>query len=554
MTKRIFRSIFSVSAVILVISIGLIMGLLYGHFGDQLEKELKQEAVYLAIAVENDGVESLNRLSKTGERVTLIDEDGTVLYDNKADAGTMENHQDREEVQAAQKSGEGYASRTSATLGEKTVYYALRLENGQILRVSSTQYTIVRILGGLIQPILVMIFLMLILSLAAAFHSSRKIVEPLNKLNLDDPKMNDTYDEITPLLTRINKQQKTIREQLSEAKRQQEEFAIITNNMSEGLLVIDKQTEILSCNTSAVKLLGAKKAVTDQSVLTMNRSEPFRKAVEGVLKGKHMADFIELEDGVRQLIANPVLEDGKVTGAVLLLVDVTEKMQRESLRREFTANVSHELRTPLTSISGFAEIMKNGMVPPADMGKFAEKIYNEAQRLIALVQDIIKLSKLDEKDTSLCEEEVELDALVQEACERLQPAAERKRVTLSAETEPILFRGVKQVLSEMIYNLCDNAIRYNKEGGAVFVTLKQKADRISLTVRDTGIGIAKEEQGRIFERFYRVDASRSAENGGTGLGLSIVKHGAALHNGKIFIESEIGNGTSIEISLPYSIN
>lgn len=554
MTKRIFRSIFSVSAVILVISIGLIMGLLYGHFGDQLEKELKQEAVYLAIAVENDGVESLNRLSKTGERVTLIDEDGTVLYDNKADAGTMENHQDREEVQAAQKSGEGYASRTSATLGEKTVYYALRLENGQILRVSSTQYTIVRILGGLIQPILVMIFLMLILSLAAAFHSSRKIVEPLNKLNLDDPKMNDTYDEITPLLTRINKQQKTIREQLSEAKRQQEEFAIITNNMSEGLLVIDKQTEILSCNTSAVKLLGAKKAVTDQSVLTMNRSEPFRKAVEGVLKGKHMADFIELEDGVRQLIANPVLEDGKVTGAVLLLVDVTEKMQRESLRREFTANVSHELRTPLTSISGFAEIMKNGMVPPADMGKFAEKIYDEAQRLIALVQDIIKLSKLDEKDTSLCEEEVELDALVQEACERLQPAAERKRVTLSAETEPILFRGVKQVLSEMIYNLCDNAIRYNKEGGAVFVTLKQKADRISLTVRDTGIGIAKEEQGRIFERFYRVDASRSAENGGTGLGLSIVKHGAALHNGKIFIESEIGNGTSIEISLPYSIN
>lgn len=239
---------------------------------------------------------------------------------------------------------------------------------------------------------------------------------------------------------------------------------------------------------------------------------------------------------------------------ILVLLDATEKEEREQLRREFTANVSHELKTPLTSISGFAEIMKNGMVPPADMGKFAEKIYNEAQRLIALVQDIIKLSKLDEKDTSLCEEEVELDALVQEACERLQPAVERKRVTLSAETEPILFRGVKQVLSEMIYNLCDNAIRYNKEGGAVFVTLKQKADRISLTVRDTGIGIAKEEQGRIFERFYRVDASRSAENGGTGLGLSIVKHGAALHNGKIFIESEIGNGTSIEISLPYSIN
>ena len=428
MTKRIFRSIFSVSAVILVISIGLIMGLLYGHFGDQLEKELKQEAVYLAIAVENDGVESLNRLSKTGERVTLIDEVGTVLYDNKADAGTMENHQDREEVQAAQKSGEGYASRTSATLGEKTVYYALRLENGQILRVSSTQYTIVRILGGLIQPILVMIFLMLILSLAAAFHSSRKIVEPLNKLNLDDPKMNDTYDEITPLLTRINKQQKTIREQLSEAKRQQEEFAIITNNMSEGLLVIDKQTEILSCNTSAVKLLGAKKAVTDQSVLTMNRSEPFRKAVEGVLKGKHMADFIELEDGVRQLIANPVLEDGKVTGAVLLLVDVTEKMQRESLRREFTANVSHELRTPLTSISGFAEIMQDGYVKPEDVKRVAGKIYDEAQRLITLVGDVMEISRLDEGITEYKKERVDLLDVVEDCKERLQEAADRKEI------------------------------------------------------------------------------------------------------------------------------
>ena len=439
MTKRIFRSIFSVSAVILVISIGLIMGLLYGHFGDQLEKELKQEAVYLAIAVENDGVESLNRLSKTGERVTLINEDGTVLYDNKADAGTMENHQNREEVQAAQKSGEGYASRTSATLGEKTVYYALRLENGQILRVSSTQYTIVRILGGLIQPILVMIFLMLILSLAAAFHSSRKIVEPLNKLNLDDPKMNDTYDEITPLLTRINKQQKTIREQLSEAKRQQEEFAIITNNMSEGLLVIDKQTEILSCNTSAVKLLGAKKAVTDQSVLTMNRSEPFRKAVEGVLKGKHMADFIELEDGVRQLIANPVLEDGKVTGAVLLLVDVTEKMQRESLRREFTANVSHELRTPLTSISGFAEIMQDGYVKPEDVKRVAGKIYDEAQRLITLVGDVMEISRLDEGITEYKKERVDLLDVVEDCKERLQEAADRKEIQVEVIGQSFVF-------------------------------------------------------------------------------------------------------------------
>lgn len=547
MTKRIFRSIFSVSAVILVISIGLIMGLLYGHFGDQLEKELKQEAVYLAIAVENDGVESLNRLSKTGERVTLIDEDGTVLYDNKADAGTMENHQDREEVQAAQKSGEGYASRTSATLGEKTVYYALRLENGQILRVSSTQYTIVRILGGLIQPILVMIFLMLILSLAAAFHSSRKIVEPLNKLNLDDPKMNDTYDEITPLLTRINKQQKTIREQLSEAKRQQEEFAIITNNMSEGLLVIDKQTEILSCNTSAVKLLGAKKAVTDQSVLTMNRSEPFRKAVEGVLKGKHMADFIELEDGVRQLIANPVLEDGKVTGAVLLLVDVTEKMQRESLRREFTANVSHELRTPLTSISGFAEIMQDGYVKPEDVKRVAGKIYDEAQRLITLVGDVMEISRLDEGITEYKKERVDLLDVVEDCKERLQEAADRKEIQVEVIGQSFVFETTKTILEEVVYNLMDNAIKYNKEQGKVTVRIFQKDGEFGFSVKDTGIGIPLIHQDRIFERFYRVDKSRSKETGGTGLGLSIVKHAAAWHHATLKAESEPDKGTRISI-------
>ena len=550
MTKRIFRSIFSVSAVILVISIGLIMGLLYGHFGDQLEKELKQEAVYLAIAVENDGVESLNRLSKTGERVTLIDEDGTVLYDNKADAGTMENHQDREEVQAAQKSGEGYASRTSATLGEKTVYYALRLENGQILRVSSTQYTIVRILGGLIQPILLMIFLMLILSLAAAFHSSRKIVEPLNKLNLDDPKMNDTYDEITPLLTRINKQQKTIREQLSEAKRQQEEFAIITNNMSEGLLVIDKQTEILSCNTSAAKLLGAKKAVTDQSVLTMNRSEPFRKAVEGVLKGKHMADFIELEDGVRQLIANPVLEDGKVTGAVLLLVDVTEKMQRESLRREFTANVSHELRTPLTSISGFAEIMQDGYVKPEDVKRVAGKIYDEAQRLITLVGDVMEISRLDEGITEYKKERVDLLDVVEDCKERLQEAADRKEIQVEVIGQSFVFETTKTILEEVVYNLMDNAIKYNKEQGKVTVRIFQKDGEFGFSVKDTGIGIPLIHQDRIFERFYRVDKSRSKEIGGTGLGLPIARRIFEEHGGWLHLHNAPGHGASFVMVLP----
>ena len=548
MTKRIFRSIFSVSAVILVISIGLILGLLYGHFGKRLEKELKQEAAYLALAVEKDGEESLAKLSKTGERVTLIDSDGTVLYDNKTDPAAMENHQDRSEVQEAEKSGEGYASRTSATLGKKTIYYALRLENGQILRVSSTQYTVAGILGGMIQPILVMIFLMLILSLAAAFHLSQKIVEPLNSLNLDDPKMNDTYDEITPLLSRINKQQKTIRQQLSNAKRQQEEFAIITNNMSEGLLVIDKQTELLSCNTSAVKLLGAKKAVTDQSVLTMNRSEPFRKAVEGVLKGKHMVETMELQDGVRQLLANPVMEDGKVTGGVLLLVDVTEKTQREALRREFTANVSHELRTPLTSISGFAEIMQDGYVKPEDVKRVAGKIYDEAQRLIVLVGDIMEISRLDEGVTEYKKEQTDLLDVIEECKERLQESADRKEIKIEVEGSPLVFETTKTILEEVVYNLMDNAIKYNREQGNVTVRIFRKEKQFGFSVKDTGIGIPLIHQDRIFERFYRVDKSRSKEIGGTGLGLSIVKHGVSCLGAHISVDSIPDEGSTFTVT------
>ena len=403
-------------------------------------------------------------------------------------------------------------------------------------------------------PLVLILAMMMAVSVFLAFRTAKNITSPINEIDLEHPEQAEVYEELTPLLRRIAVQNREIHRQMAELKRRKEEFDTITSNMQEGLLVMDGEGDILSYNAAAKTLLGVDAVTEGENIFSLNRSAAVRRSVEGALAGAHREERLEANGRICQIFANPVFREEEVAGMILVLLDATEKEEREQLRREFTANVSHELKTPLTSISGFAEIMKNGMVPPADMGKFAEKIYNEAQRLIALVQDIIKLSKLDEKDTSLCEEEVELDALVQEACERLQPAAERKRVTLSAETEPILFRGVKQVLSEMIYNLCDNAIRYNKEGGAVFVTLKQKADRISLTVRDTGIGIAKEEQGRIFERFYRVDASRSAENGGTGLGLSIVKHGAALHNGKIFIESEIGNGTSIEISLPYSIN
>ena len=437
MKKKINR--YLLLTVFLSLSTTLLMAIAVFHhmYREQIIEDMKTYGEVLSGMISSgEELRDHYRSPDSDIRITAISAGGDVVDDSQAG-----NHADRPEVKEAEEAGEGYAVRHSDTLNRDMYYYAVQLENGDVLRLSKEEKNIWSVFESTLRPIIAIGIGMFLLCMLLSRYITNSLVRPIEKLasDIDNVDGIQTYEELVPFITTIQKQH------------------------------------------------------------------------EDILKSAKM-------------------------------------------RQEFTANVSHELKTPLTSISGFAEIMKNGMVPPADMGKFAEKIYNEAQRLIALVQDIIKLSKLDEKDTSLCEEEVELDALVQEACERLQPAAERKRVTLSAETEPILFRGVKQVLSEMIYNLCDNAIRYNKEGGAVFVTLKQKADRISLTVRDTGIGIAKEEQGRIFERFYRVDASRSAENGGTGLGLSIVKHGAALHNGKIFIESEIGNGTSIEISMPYSIN
>ena len=374
MTKRIFRSIMLVSALVLVIGLGFIMGILYHYFGSQIEKELKSETAYLAISVENMGLSALDKLPAESARVTLIDEDGTVLFDNKADAAGMENHADRQEVIAAKLKGTGKATRQSDTLAEKTIYYAKQLTNGQILRVSSTQYTVAALIGELVQPMLYVLLMMVVLSALFAARISKKIVSPINDLDLEEPERTEAYDEISPLLTKINKQQRTIRKQLADARRQQQEFSIITENMSEGLLVIDAQTDLLSYNSSALRLLDAAETQAHTSVLSLNRSEPFQQAVDAVLSGRHTSSNLQIGDSFCQVIANPVLRDKEVTGAVLLLVDITEKIQRENLRREFTANVSHELKTPLTSISGFAEIIQDGFVKPEDIKKFAGKI------------------------------------------------------------------------------------------------------------------------------------------------------------------------------------
>jgi len=543
MTKRIFRAVFLVSALALAVGLAFLMVVLYQFFGGQLETELKNEASYLSIAVENDGAKALEELPEYAERVTLISKDGDVLFDNRADASDMENHAEREEIREARERGYGQAVRTSNTLAEKTVYYALRLENGDVLRISSTQYTVAALLGGLLQPVLLVLIMVLILSGIFASRASKKIVKPLNELDLDDPEANETYDEVAPLLGKIRNQQRTIQQQLSAAKRQQQEFSIITENMSEGLLVIDKQTDLLSFNSSALRILGAKAAPQNQSVLTLNRSEPFRRTIDAVLAGGHRTELLQVQDGFCQLIANPVLRRGEVAGAVLLLVDVTERIQRENLRREFTANVSHELKTPLTSISGFAEIIQDGFVKQEDIKKFAGKIFDEAQRLIVLVGDVIKISQLDEGCLPYEEEEVDLFQAAGEILQRLHDPAQERGVSLHLEGDHIIHQTVKPILEEILYNLCENGIKYNREGGSVTVTVRRGEDGAEISVKDTGIGIPKPQQERIFERFYRVDKSHSKEVGGIGLGLSIVKHGAAYLGAGVSVHSEPGQGS-----------
>lgn len=550
MTNRIFRAIFLVAtAVMLSVSV-LIMGMMYRYSSVEMTEELQREASYIARGMEIDGMEYLEKVKNADTRITWIDADGTVLYDSVADPSEMENHGDREEVIEAMEEGAGESQRNSSTLSKKTLYFALQLKDGSVLRLAVETMSILAIFFTMTFPLVLILAAMVGVSLFLAFQTAKNITSPINEIDLEHPDRAEVYEELTPLLRRIAVQNREIHRQMAELKRRKEEFDTITANMQEGLLVLDGEGDVLSYNEGVLRLLGIDCVEEGKNVFSLNRSEAFRRGVEGALAGEHREERLELNGKICQVYANPVFRDGKTAGVILILFDATEKEERERLRREFTANVSHELKTPLTSISGFAEIMKSGIVPPEDMGNFAGKIYDEAQRLIDMIQDIIKLSKLDEKESLLEKEPVELDALVWEVCERLQPQAEKQQVKLLVQTEPVQLFGVKQILTEMVYNLCDNAIRYNKPKGEVRLILKKEGEKLLLEVADTGIGIAKEEQDRIFERFYRVDASRSAESGGTGLGLSIVKHGAALHGGDVSIESEIGKGTTMRICLP----
>ncbi|WP_458406957.1 ATP-binding protein [Anaerotignum sp.] len=551
MTNRIFRSIFIVALAVMFCVSALIMGVMYNFSSEEKRNELRREAAYIASGIEMQGIEYLEQVGPLDDtRMTWIAADGAVLYDSVAEEDEMENHADREEVQEAFRTGTGEGERHSATLSEKTWYYALRMEDGSVVRLSIETVGILALFYQAISPLVLMLVVMGGFSMLLAFQTAKNITNPINEIDLEYPEKAVVYDELTPLLRRIAVQNKEIHHQMAELKRRKEEFDTITSNMQEGLLVLDAEGDVLSYNEGVKRLLGLSKVEEGQNVFQLNRSETFRHGVEAALKGEHQEEKLELGGKVCELFANPVFRDGENAGVILVLFDATEKEGREKLRREFTANVSHELKTPLTSISGFAEIMKSGMVRPEDMGNFAGKIYDEAQRLIALIQDIIKLSKLDEKDSFIEKEWVELDAIVLEVKERLQSAAEKKEVRLMANAAPLRLWGVKPVLMEMVYNLCDNAIRYNRPEGEVRMTLREENGNAVLEVADTGIGIAQEEQERIFERFYRVDGSRSAENGGTGLGLSIVKHGVALHNGKVTLKSTLGEGTTMHICMP----
>ena len=553
MTKRIFRSIFLVALVVLLLSVALLSVVFYNDYAVQYRSELKSEALSMAHAIngglaEEDYLRSLEQDKISPIRITWIGADGTVRYDNEAAPAQMENHAARTEVADALRYGAGESERYSATLSQKTFYYACRLQDGTVLRLAGTRDSVLGILLRMLRPAVAAVLVAIALAWLLSYRLSKRIVRPLNALDLEHPEQAEAYDELSPLLEKISAQNRQIAAQMDELRRRQTEFTAITEHMNEGLLIVDARTNLLFCNPSARRLLQIEN-VEKQSVLAVNRSEDFREAVQRALSGEHDLRTLTLDGRIYQLMANPAMEDGRLAGAVLVLLDVTEREDREQLRREFTANVSHELRTPLTSISGFAELIRDGIAKPQDVQHFAGNIYTEAQRLIALVGDIIRLSQLDEGEP-MPAEPVELLALAREAAESLQSAAAARNVTITVEGEPVELTGVRRLLYEIVFNLCDNAIKYNTDGGRVQVTVTKENETAAVTVRDTGIGIPPDQQDRVFERFYRVDKSHSKASGGTGLGLSIVKHAVQYHHGAIHLQSEVGKGTEIRVTFP----
>lgn len=551
MTKKIFRSIVAVAAVVLLASLFIITSFFYDYFGNVQKKQMEDELRLAAAGVEQSGAEYLEHISSEHFRLTLIAPDGNVIYDTEADAASLENHAAREEVNEAFENGEGESVRYSSTLLEKTAYHALRLSDKSVLRISASYATASGVALGMISPIIAVGIGALILSAVLAAKVSKNIVAPLNKLDLEHPLDNDSYEELSPLLSRINKQRAQISDQLSELCRRTEEFEHITSSMKEGLVLIDKNENILSINPAAMKIFSAEASCVGKSFLTLDRSRELNSAIKSAFENGHSEMRREKDGSVYQLDISRIEPNSTTSGAVILAFDITEKESAEQARREFTANVSHELKTPLQGIIGSAELIENGMVKAEDMPRFVGHIRTEAQRLVNLVNDIIRLSQLDE-GSAMQKEDFDLLSVANEAAHDLENTAAEKGVSLSVSGESVFVNGIKRLLYEVIYNLGENAVKYNVENGSVFISVAEDGENAVVTVKDSGIGIAPEHQSRIFERFYRVDKSHSKSSGGTGLGLSIVKHAVMLHGGQIELESEPGCGTTIKVIIPRS--
>ncbi len=550
MTKKIFRSIFLASMVVLLCCLVIILGVLYDDFTDNQQKELKAQVYMMAEGVEYGGVDYVKGIENADCRITLIDSQGTVLFDNETSSEEMENHNDREEIRQARAEGYGESERYSVTLMERQIYSAVETESGYVIRASVTQYTMLAYIMIMMQPILLVIIAAVALSAFLASRLSKRVVKPLNDIDLDEPLKNEGYDELSPLMTRLENQRRQIRRQLDELHRRQNEFDAITGRMTEGLVLISGSGTILSINNAAMSIFNVDKDCVGKDILTAQRSVAVQNLIKEAKKNGHSEALLDLDGREYQLNASAIRTGDGTAGIAMLIFDVTERVKSEQLRREFTANVSHELKTPLHTISGCAELLNNGLVKPENVKEFTQQIYSEAQRLITLVDDIIRLSRLDEGTSEFTKETVSLKAICEDVVKNLEPSAKAVNVTVSVEGDDVVFSSVPQLISGTVYNLCDNAIKYNKDNGSVTVKMGRKGDDAFVTVSDTGIGIAEGHKERIFERFYRVDKSHSKKIGGTGLGLSIVKHSVQLLGGKIELESRENVGTTITVTIP----
>ena len=547
MTSKILKSILTVASIVLLASLLIITGVLYQYFGNIQKSQLKDELNLAAKATEQLGEAYLNSLDSKQYRMTWIDSDGEILFDSHANADDMENHAEREEIKQALETGNGSSVRQSATLMEKTIYEAMRLSDGTILRVSVSSANAIAVIIGMIQPIALVAIIAIILSIYLAKGMAKQVVEPLNKLNLNEPLSNEAYEELSPLLYRIHEQQIKIKNQIKTLESKQEEFDQITGNMNEALVLLDQNERILSINPAAKILFGVNSKCLGNDFLILYHKQDMCVALEEAQKHGNSSFRSSVNGKIYQFDLSCIKSENQMQGIVILAYDISEQVNAEENRREFTANISHELKTPLQSIIGSAELIENGIVRQEDLPRFVGHIRKEASRLVSLIEDIIRLSQLDAKP-EMEKEEVSLYELSEEVSEVLADAARMKEVSIEVSGTKGIMIGVRRLLYEIIYNLCDNAIKYNTSGGHVNISVLEADNEILLTVQDDGIGIAKEYHDKVFERFYRVDKSHSKQSGGTGLGLSIVKHAVQYHDGKLMISSELGKGTSISVA------